>query len=221
MAVDGPAVPGAVDAVLARSMQKRREDRYPTIGELLAETRRALSVRAASDAAVLGAGRAIALHVEVRLGPAGEDMSDDVLSDLDFVHAEVRRFAAEAGMSIALDAGNTVLAVVALARDPIAEMVTRTHVVNTAIALKEHREGRADGVSAALALHVGTVLTQSQQRQGQAEYVGGELFDFADWAEQGLDGKLIATNDALQGIESDFAHVPLETNPSLHEVTPT
>ena len=99
-------VPTALDAVIERCMEKRREARYPDVGAVLEELRRAVRPPAAH-----GAELAVALYVEARV--EGEP-GDEALEWLDGVLAHAAQEMEAAGLEVKVDGASCLLALASL-----------------------------------------------------------------------------------------------------------
>jgi len=126
-------VPTALDAVVRRCMEKRREDRYPDVGAALEELRR--GVLGLSSSAPRE--QAVALYLEARV--VGE-LDDEALKRLDQVLTHAARLLGNNGLEIKVDGAGCLLAVGPLREDPVE---ARARVLEAALTLMEGPEALA------------------------------------------------------------------------------
>jgi serine/threonine-protein kinase len=193
----------AFDAVIARAMSKEPAQRQPNAAAFLAE------LRAASD----GAGDAeelqlVAVHVEVFIAGGALDDPDDALLD---DHESILPLAAAAlcgaGLAVAVETGNTLLAVTGLEGSSAEGAGKRARALAAALEAVRRidaRPGRDPRVSTAIAVHAGPA-----RRIGAS--FDGSAVDSAAWAPDAPVGGVVATRAALEGLEADVVpHGELE-----------
>ncbi len=182
-------VPAALDAVVQRCMEKRREDRFPDVRAALETLRHA--VRGHSSPSRLE--QAVALYLEARLEGA---LDDEALERLDATLAHAARRLGEVGLEVRVDGAGCLLAVAPLRGDRIE---ARVRMMEAALRLVEER-----GELAAL-VHRGEP-TQ-------------ELLRLPEWVVPPLGGGLMATEAALRGLAAHFHGIPVHHAPDWKRVT--
>lgn len=147
-------VPGAIDAVIQRCLDKEPARRYATTGDLLAELRDAAAGDRPSRRFVARQEPAVGVYV------GGGDPE------------AARREAAAAGLDVAWESGDALLLAALLPRDPAAARALRVRVAELG--------GRLAGAGAAVTAHVAPAMML--RVEGSPQYVGGELLEVAAWA---------------------------------------
>lgn len=174
-------VPTALDAVIQRCMEKRREARYPDVGAVLEELRRGVLGRFSPTAQE----HAVALYAEARV--EGE-LDESALEWLDRVLAHAAQAMGDAGLEVKVDGAGCLLAVAPLRERP-AE--ARARVMEAALAWVKATEASSfpgRGRLSAL-VHAGALTP---------------LLRLPDWVVTCPGGGLTATEAALQGLEASF-----------------
>jgi serine/threonine protein kinase len=156
-------VPAALDAVVARCLEKDPGARYRSVGDFLAALRQAVAGDPArSDAPERDA---VALHVEL---PQSEDADEEEQASL---IEDAEQALRQAGYQLALQTGNTILGVRLVSDDSGENRAARRH--GLALARGLARKGLK------VALHAGRAKVSSPA-EGSAVN-GGEILQVAAW----------------------------------------
>jgi serine/threonine-protein kinase len=188
-------VPPAVDAVVARAMEKAPERRFQSARAFGVALREA--VAGARAAAPEVERTAVAVHAAARLD--GEPEDDDALAALATAVDTAEQSLAAAGLAVPLRMGDSLLAVKALPGDPAAARRLRAEVLLLARSLPERmrQAARHPALRPQVTLHLGEVRVRSGPSGD--EVVGGALLRTAEWVAEAPDG-FHATAAALDGI---------------------
>ncbi|MBM7112162.1 serine/threonine-protein kinase [Archangium primigenium] len=207
------AVPRTVDAVIARCMEKRREERYPTVEGMLDDLRRA--VRGHGPGAIQQV-RAVGLFVEARLeGPVDDTVLDTVDARLEHVRARADAL----GLKVLVEGGSFLLGVAVLPDEPDAERETRQRVLDMALALSEEplSETGTARVSLAPTLHV-DLATLRAGALGRKSLGGGRLMRLSSWTGGHPGHGVVVTEAAFSGLAGGFQTRHLAGRAQLHHV---
>ncbi len=194
-------VPLALDAVVLRALEKRPEERFASVAELLAALRAAVGSEAPAAAREWDAP-AIAVHVAV--GEGAEDPDDEALAAQAVVLEAVEQALQSAGFSFPVATSSSVLAARLLPADAAQSREQRAQ----ALALAGGLPGLARRTSGQASLRVQVCVHADLARvratpQGPA-VVGGPICQTEAWV-VASGGELHATASAEQGI----AHRPV------------
>ncbi|WP_437564439.1 serine/threonine-protein kinase [Sorangium sp. So ce542] len=191
------AVPPAVDAAIARCLEKSPDARYPGVAELLADLRAA--PLAARDEALVRA--AAALHVGVQIDGEGE-ADAAAFDDAEAVLETVRRAAADAGLVTVVDGGGVLVGATTLPGDPEGSRAARARLVGAARALEATLAARprpSPAVKVALVLHAAPARVQGAP--GRERFAGGALLCLDAWTAGESRGGLVITPAAGAGLD--------------------
>ncbi len=204
-------VPAALDAVVRRCLEKRREDRYPDVDSLLEELRRA--VQGAPGPARMR--RAVALYVEARVEGAPDEAA---LERVDLLLEHAGAAAREAGLKVRVEGASCLVAVAPLPEEVSAEQAARMRVLSGVLALTEGVGALPSPPRVALAVtaHVGEL--PSEEGAGAPALHSGHVLRLTDWAAHPVRG-LVATAAALRGLEASFHTEPASGRPGLLRLT--
>ncbi|HEU4383204.1 MAG TPA: serine/threonine-protein kinase [Anaeromyxobacteraceae bacterium] len=184
----------AVDAVVARALEKAPERRFPSAQAFLSALRAAATGEAAP--APEQERPALAVHVALPLGEAGDDPAALVAlaAALDAAEEALR----DAGLLVPLRTGDSLLAVLPLPLDPAGARSARAEVLLLSRSLATRM--RAAAPHPAVRPHVNLHAGPARMRQGLggADPVGGPLFRTAEWVVQTTG--FHATAAALEGL---------------------
>jgi eukaryotic-like serine/threonine-protein kinase len=202
----------ALDAVIQRCMEKQREARYPDVGAVLEELRRA--VQGGSSPTPLEHG--VALYVEARV--EGEP-DDGAMERLEALLAHVSRAMRGAGLGVRVEGASCLLAVAPMGEDPAEARQVRARVLEAALALVEDTEapGCPGPRGLAAIVHAGAL---TRRKQADPSRPGAEqLLCLSDWVVISPEGGLMATEAALRGVGAGFLVEPVPGLPGLSRVT--
>jgi serine/threonine-protein kinase len=205
-------VPAALDAVILRCLQKRREDRYPDVAAMLEDLRRA--VRGGQGPA--REERAVALYVEAHVEGAPES---DALERLDALLERAGAVAREVGLEVRVDGAGCLLATAPLPEGKAEEQAVRERVLAAALGLLEDAGQLPSPPRVRLAITVHTDVAPQRREESRPEAGGaGGLLFLPGWAAQGGPG-LAATTGALRGLEARFRVEPAAGAAGLSRIT--
>lgn len=188
----------AFDAIVARAMDKRLENRYPTVAAFLEAVRHAVrgSMTVASSSS--DDRYAIGLFVDIRFRPSPE-MDDDALDSVAarvLEHAEERM--RQGGLIIAMCTSNTILGMQLLGTEASHPRPKRHAVLDLARRLRSAFNDDAS-VHVNMTLHVDRVTVNSVEN-GEPEITSGILARTETWAPtDNVDG-LCATSEFVGGL---------------------
>ena len=184
----------ALDAVVARALEKAPQRRFPSAQAFLSALRAA--VVGESTPAPEEERPALAVHVAMPLGEAADDPAAlvAVATAMDAAEAVLR----EAGLAVPLRTGDSLLAVLPLPLDPARARSARAEMLLLTRSLVERM--RAAAPHPVVRPHVNLHVGPARMRQGAAgtEPVGGALFRTAEWVIQATG--FHATASALDGL---------------------
>ncbi|WNG41139.1 serine/threonine protein kinase [Archangium violaceum] len=207
-------VPAALDEVVGRCLEKRREDRYPDVDAVLEELRNA--VRGDGPGRVRQV-RALGLYMEARINGQVDDATLEVV---DTLLERVRARMDAQGLTVMVEGGNFLLGVAALPLGEDSERETRRKTLELALLLSEepHAEAKAARISLVPTLHVdlATLRLDVGGRQGLG---GGRLLRLSAWTGGHPGHGVLATAAALTGLEGTFHSEVLSSHAGLHHVT--
>jgi serine/threonine-protein kinase len=218
-ASDRAPVPAALDAVVARCLEKRREERYPSVEAVLEDLRRA--VREGGTRPV----PAVGLYAEARLEGAADA---EALSALDALLERASEALRAAGLTVVEGAGCLFAAAVLPEAEEDSQQA-RHEVLETALGLLSPLppgEGRGEGarprpppprVTLALTVHVDLALPK-RDTSGTPKLSGDGLLQLSEWAGTHPGEGLVATSAALRELEAHFHVEPLAEAPGLWRV---
>jgi serine/threonine-protein kinase len=207
-------VPAALDAVVGRCLEKRREDRYPDVDAVLEELRRAVKGTGPGRSKQV---RAVGLYVEALI--QGQ-VDDATLEAVDTLLEGARTKASAAGLTVMVEGSSFLLGVMALPEDAGAEREARRRVLELALALEGQpsREARLARVQLAPTLHVDTA-TLKPEAGGRPGLGGGRLLRLSAWTTGHPGRGVVVTEPALTGLEDTFQVELLPGKESLRHVT--
>jgi serine/threonine-protein kinase len=200
-------VPGAIDDVVLRCLEKRPENRFDSVKSFLRALRLAAGelgedsvVEAAGDATTRAAG----IYVEVRVATQSEELDDAMADDFGgILDLAEERFVAQ-GFTVVMVSGNAILAAHALERGAPARADARgfgpQQAVDAGAALHLEiaaRPGADRRVEVAIGVHIDDALVRAA---APAEVVGGAIVRLAAWAPPPTASGLFATPSALVGV---------------------
>lgn len=190
------AMPPAVDAVLLRCLEKRPNDRYPSVEDVLADLRLALGEERAT---AVVPSRAAAVYLQVT-APAIAD--DALLDQADTVLEQARRALSVERLPVRAEGSSFLLAAAFLPPGVDAEREARARVVTFGLKLLAALEAARGGgpLSVAMVLHVAPADARSDPRRADSLPTGEELLNPVRWS-SGLPARgLAATSAMLEGL---------------------
>ncbi|MET0403151.1 MAG: serine/threonine-protein kinase [Cystobacter sp.] len=190
-------VPGALDAVVARCMAKRREERYPDVDAVLTELRRAVRGEGTGP---LQQVRALGLYVEARMHGK---LDDDTLDTVDSLLEGVRAKTDALGLTVLVEGSSFLLGVAALPEEPEAERAFRQRVLELALTISEQPGARTTRAQVSLepTLHV-DLATLRPRALGGTGLGGGRLMRLSSWTREHPGKGVLVTEAALSGLEA-------------------
>ncbi|PTL76679.1 serine/threonine-protein kinase [Vitiosangium sp. GDMCC 1.1324] len=206
-------VPAALDAVVGRCLEKRREDRYADVDAVLEALRRAVRGEGANRARQV---RAVGLYVEARIDGQVDDTTLDAVDAL----LERSRTRMDAlGLAVVVEGSNFLLGVAALPDAEDAEREARRRVLELALAVaaEPHAEAKLARVSLAPTLHVDTAMLKPNTG-GRPGLGGGRLLRLSAWTGGHPGHGVLATEAALSGLEDTFPTGVLSGREGLRHV---
>ena len=205
-------VPAALDAVVLRCLQKRREERYPDVDALLAGLRRAVQ----GGQGPAREERAVALYVEAHVEGAPEAAA---LERLDALLERAGGVAREAGLEVRVDGAGCLLAMAPLPEGGTEEQAVRERVLAAALGLLEHAAQLPSPprVRLTMSVHADVVSPRREESRPAGAGAGGLLF-LPGWAAHGGHG-LAATAMGLRGLEARFRVEPVAGAAGLSRIT--
>jgi eukaryotic-like serine/threonine-protein kinase len=196
-------VPAGVEDVIQRCLEKRRDQRPASVHELLDELRRAVrkpdgpaSAPGPIEIGVTSQRSVVGLYVSVSFDGPDEALDDRALLALEEVLSGARDACDRAGLFIAFE-GSSAWLCARRAEDGAA----RAEVIDLALSLRDRWVGCHPGVRVAIALHA-----EPARGSGGGDPVppSGEPFLPGDWTSGLVRDAVIASRDALSGVEDRF-----------------
>lgn len=191
----------AFDEVILRALSKDRALRPASIAAFMDGFRGAVAASRGACAATSGgrARRALAVYTEVQADSGALDEPDDrLLLDIEAILPFVASELTEAGLSLVVETGSSLLFAVDRAEDPEQDKQARRGAVEAARAIYRRLEGRAGRdprVHVRLCLHVGEVLSSPE-----GALTGGELLEVAGWVSDRAEDGVFASAEILGGL---------------------
>lgn len=207
-------VPAALDAVVARCLEKRREARYADVEAVLEELRRAVRGEGGGR---LKQVKAVGLYVEARLGG---QVDGELLETVDALLERARARMDARGLTVMVEGSNFLLGVAALPEEAEAEREARRRMLELALALEEepNEEARAKRISLTPTLHV-DLATLKPDAGGRTGLGGGRLLRLSAWTGGHPGHGVLATEAALSGLEDTFEVRGIPGRAGLRHVT--
>jgi serine/threonine-protein kinase len=212
-------VPAALDAVVARCLEKRREERYPSVEAVLEDLRRAVREGGAKPVPAVG------LYAEARLEGAADAQA---LGPLDALLERVSEALRAAGLTVVIEGAGCLFAAAPLPETEADARQARHKVLKTALELLSPLplgEGQGEGarpraptsVTLALTVHVDLTLPR-RDTSGPPRLSGDGLLQLSEWTGAHPGQGLVATSAALRDLEAHFHVEPLAEAPGLWRV---
>jgi len=194
------AVDPAVDALVARCLEKAPERRFESVSAFLEAFRSAIDVRPQGTATLR---RAVALLVELRFDPAVREPMDDALLDdatavLDLAEQALR----DAGFVLAVATGTALLGVSMLPDDAVGDVQGRERALHLAEALHRRLTGRP-GADSRLSVRVCVHADRVSVFPGtDTSELAGDLLRLGSWGMRDVTTAPCATAAAVENLSS-------------------
>jgi hypothetical protein len=211
---DASSAPPALDRVVARALQKRPEERYASVGELLRDLRDAVAQPNLPAGKQVATCNAAGLHVEMRIDSEGKEVDDSLLDDLEDMVEHARRLGLDAGMRIAIDGPNAILLVAPLPAEDEAACAIRERTTRAALSIVADLRQRGAAVPQlrfTVTLGLGPVI--SRGKGDNERFIGGELLALSDWLRARADDAVVAPRALLAGFEQRLIAADVEGEP--------
>ena len=184
------AVPERYDLAAIRCLEKRPEDRFQSVNELLAFLREAF----ADPGPQLLDGRALGLFVQASV--EAKEGSTTVLQTLDSSLAEAHRSCRQLGLTICLEVGDAFLAAIASPEDALEERVLRERLLRNTLALFSSLRSRFPSIHFSLSMQIAPAQMQ-RTITGELQIKGGELLALTRWIDdsEGVSTTAVVTKD--------------------------
>lgn len=188
-----------VDAIVLKAMQKKPQDRFPTVIAFLDALKSAVAVGAQAAAPL---SRAVGILIDIRTSEAGESSDTamaDVLMCLDIVEPAL----IEGGYSMVLQTGSALLGVKALPpNDPAMDLLLRTEAISLAERLHQEVLARPDadpGVHVNVSVHATTATVKKSGNTFEVE--GGPIVEIGNWAPTDAVTAVFVSSDASKDVK--------------------
>jgi serine/threonine protein kinase len=188
-----------VDAIVLRAMQKKPQDRFPSVIAFLDALKSAV---AAGSQAAAPLSRAVGILIDIRTSEGGESSDTamaDVLTCLDIVEPAL----IENGYSMVLQTGSALLGVKALPpNDPALDLLLRTEAITLALRLHQDVLARQDadpGVHVNVSVHATTATVKASGNTVEVE--GGPIVEIGKWAPSVDVTEVYVSADAAKDVE--------------------
>jgi len=203
------AVPERYDVATTRCLEKRPEDRFQSVDELLAF----LSEAFADPGPQLSDGRSLGLFVQASVD--GEEGSTTVLQTLDSSLAEAQRSCRELGLTICLEAVDAFLAAISAPDDALEERALRERLLRSTLALFSSLRSRFPSIRFSLSMQIAPAQMH-RTIKGKLEIKGGELLALTRWIDdsEGVSATAAVTKD----LDSALSLTPSARRPDLFRV---
>jgi serine/threonine-protein kinase len=206
-ASDVAGVPAAIDAVLARSLDKSRLRRYASVREFLEELREAVFLPPAQA----GRQATVGVYVQTRIDDEAAPADDLMFDEMERVLGEARLALETAELAVAIQSADAVLGAAPQPRGGAEASEFRRRVLEMGLALAERlAAGARLGVQVYVSAHVADA--SSRLHRGRS-VLGGELLRVRDWSSGNPPSRLVATAPMLAGIERWFRVNPVPGRP--------
>ncbi|UQA58174.1 serine/threonine-protein kinase [Polyangium aurulentum] len=202
-------VPEALDEPVMRALAALPSDRPPSAGAFVAELSAALeSARnEGPPAAWVEERAAVAAHAEVFVDDAScEEPDEELLVDLESVLPFLSAELSAAGLSVVMEAGNSLLMVAEVPDEPEQGRLIRRKVIEAAasaygrLLLRDRRDGR---VGIRISLHAGAVPGSTSSTA-----TGGGLLEPGGWVPEAHVEGVLASEQMLEGVTAMTQTVP-------------
>jgi serine/threonine protein kinase len=194
------AVPPAMDAVVLRCMDKRPERRYATVRDVATALRQALDGRNAGGADGSQHKQAVAVYVAVRSGRPQEDAEGEEEELLDRM-AEALELAEQslrdAGFSVPLHTGTTLLGARLLPENPDASRADRKLALDQAVGVARQLaqlQGGQTHLTIDVILHSDVAVVRGGD-------IGGAIVEVASWPSGAPWSGISATREGVAEID--------------------
>jgi len=199
-------VPEALDEPVMRALAALPSDRPPSAGAFVEELSAALgSARSeAAPAAWTEERPAVAAHAEVFVDfSSSEEPEEELLVDLESVLPFLSAELSAAGLSVVMEAGNSLLMVAEVPDEPEQGRVIRRKVIEAAASAYGRllmRAGRDVRVGIRISLHAGAVSSSPT--------TSGGLLEPAEWVPEAHVEGVLASEQMLEGVTAMTQIVP-------------
>ena len=212
------SVPSAArfDSVVARCLEKDRGARFSTVAMVIDEVKRAFEARAD----LMPRGRAIGVYVEVQSLVNGDGF-EETDERVEAMLQSARQACVQSGMALALDTGESFLAVCPLPVDEGAEREARERILATAMATCDRLRamGNAAPVRTSFLLHVAS-LSNDTSYESSSIPVEGDLMAVSEWVPSNCPPGLLASSSVVLGLDGRFHFAPLHDDSAFCSVSP-
>jgi eukaryotic-like serine/threonine-protein kinase len=201
-------VPAAVDAVLARSLDKSPGRRFPHVDFFLSDLRTAL---ASCEPVATSPVPAVGVFIQARM-PEDTSAADELtqlrlFDDLDRVLAAARAALSSLDLTPAIESADAVLGTAPLPEAPKAAAHFRWCVLEAMIALVDRLAVRPGPlVTVHITAHVAGAFTRLHRGRPVLE---GDLMQVREWAGGQVAGSVVATGPMLAGLDEAFRTTPV------------
>jgi hypothetical protein len=171
-------VSAALEAVVIRCLEKKPENRFKSVSEVVQALRRAADGQAATVPEVAEERDAVAIHVELLAAAEEVEIADDGEAVLELAEQALRH----AGFLLPFLTGTMVLGARLLPGDPEARLQIRRDALKVARDVLRRIEQRSHphpGLSANVSLHVGKAMVRGQPDAPQI--ADGDILAPASW----------------------------------------
>jgi eukaryotic-like serine/threonine-protein kinase len=196
-------LPPTFDTIVLRCLEKQPDRRYASVKDFLSALRGASSsglVPRRRDSAPAAPSQGVAVHAEIRMHTASDEVDEGLSDDIGFILDLVEETLRAEGFALASATGSLVLGVRLLSTDPPTSRAERGAVIDMAASLRRRIDQRPGGdgrVHVNLCVHVADVIARGGAR---LEIAGGALVRTDQWAPRVDVEGLVATREAIEGI---------------------
>jgi eukaryotic-like serine/threonine-protein kinase len=173
-------VPPVLDAVVARSMHREKERRYPSVHAFIEDLRRAVLSSLATEESALTSNPALGLYVEIRTDET--EMDDQLLDDMSSILDLCEDMLERAGFAFPLKNSNAVLGVKLLSLSADTQQEERTRGQELAAKLMDAFDKRPHAdprIRVIVGLHVDQAIFRATG--SEIDVTGGRILRVESW----------------------------------------
>jgi serine/threonine-protein kinase len=194
-----------IDQVTTRCLAKKAEDRFPDVRSFVEALRSAVSEPAhPTKKAEVNWAHAIVIFVETRVDSEQQDPSrDELLDDLWQILDKAHHALIDAGFTIALETGTSLLGTTMLKGPSAPDPQRRLQALATAARLRGEIDGRPlaqASVGVCISVHSGRALVTSGI---ESQIVTGDVAQIATWTRGATTTGICCTQEIIEGLSED------------------